>query len=172
MGIPSLFLLFSSLGGLFNGLSTGAFTLTFAVYQRGLLSWFDRWAGTRLLYLVGHRDAYGRVAYWILESMFQRMAIAFYIAALTMATLLIAFTDIAFGWSPTLNLSPTALHAVFEMISAPWSSWLPLAVPSTELVEVSLYFRLGQQCADVDVQRLGQWWPFVIACLVCWPMPR
>lgn len=173
VGIPSLFLLCSLLGGLLNGLGMGAFTRNFAVYQRGLLSWFDRWAGTRLHYLVGHRDAYGRAAYWLLQSMSQRMAIAFYIAALTMAMLLIAFTDIAFGWSTTLDLSPTALHAVFEMISAPWRSWLPVAVPSAELVEVSRYFRLGQQFADVDVQRLGQWWPFVLACLVCWGLlPR
>jgi hypothetical protein len=82
----------------------------------------------------------------------------------------VVFTDLAFGWSTTLRVEPASLHGLAAGVSWPWSSVLPGAVPSLELVEVSRYFRLdtGTEGSAVPngVAMLGDWWPFVVMCML------
>jgi hypothetical protein len=89
----------------------------------------------------------------------QWFAVGFFAGALFSIWLLVAFTDLAFGWSTTLQLRDEDVHSVFHLLASPWAAWLPAAAPDLPLTEASRYFRGGE---NVDVSRLGEWWPFVM----------
>ncbi len=100
------------------------------------------------------------------------MGVGFFLGALVLALLLVAFTDLAFGWSTTLEMDSSLVHRLVSTFSAPWSAWLPVAAPDAELVALSRYFRL-EDAAPPDVSRLGEWWPFVCMMLLVYGLlPR
>src|SRR5690606_6473959 len=93
----------------------------------------------------------------------QRFALAFNAAALLALFIYVALQDIAFGWSTTLDISPSGLVALVRTLALPWA-WWPTAVPTFELVEASHFFRLGGEVEAGNPALLGRWWPF-LACL-------
>jgi len=90
------------------------------------------------------------------------------------ALLQVTFTDLAFGWSTTLDMDPALVHGWVAALSSPWAAWLPEAAPDAALVEASRYFRLEEgRMALERVERLGGWWPFVLmTMLVYGALPR
>lgn len=115
-----------------------------------------------------------RVQKWLVLICSQYLALAFNTGAVACALCLVVFSDIAFGWATTLDLSAAGLHRLIEWLALPWSQWLPGAVPSIELVEASRYYRLetAEQVVG-DPKLLGQWWPFVVASMVTYGLlPR
>ncbi|MEO0422779.1 MAG: DUF2868 domain-containing protein [Pseudomonadota bacterium] len=100
------------------------------------------------------------------------MGVGFFCGALVLALLLVAFTDLAFGWSTTLEVDASLVHGLVSGVSLPWRGWLPVAAPDAELVALSQYFRL-ENAAPPDVSRLGEWWPFVCMMLLVYGLaPR
>ena len=53
------------------------------------------------------------------------------LTAVLTALALVVFTDLAFGWSTTLDLDAASLHRVVEALSTPWRELIPAARPSS-----------------------------------------
>ena len=110
-----------------------------------------------------------QVLYWS-----QTAAVMFNLAALVTAIMLVTFSDLAFGWSTTLEVDATAASRIVQTIARPWASFAPLAVPSPELVEQSQFFRLERAgLAGGSPRALGAWWPFTVFALLTYGLlPR
>ena len=142
--------------------------------SRWALVWIDRvsssTAGSSLFNPRRH-SAFSR---WQLVVFSQWFAIGFFAGALVLAWLLVAFTDLAFGWSTTLQLQAADVHRVFSALAWPWSTLLPAASPDLVLTQGSQYLRLNAaSTAGLSADRLGEWWPFVLMTLLVYGMlPR
>ena len=118
-------------------------------------------------------------ARWLFSLWSQLFAFWFNVGLLGAAFYLISFSDLAFAWSTTLNLDSAAFQRLLNALSWPWHGLFPDAVPTPELVEMSRYFRLenGALNSGADAAqraaRLGGWWPFLVAAVVCYGLlPR
>jgi hypothetical protein len=120
------------------------------------------------------RAAAVRFAKWQILHWSQTAAVAFNVAALVTAIMLVTFSDLAFGWSTTLDADPAAVTRAMQRIAWPWAGLVPAAVPSAELVEQSQFFRLEDSGATARAPRaLGAWWPFTVLALVTYGLlPR
>jgi hypothetical protein len=113
-------------------------------------------------------------ARWQLLAWSQWFGVCYSTGALLMAFLLVVFTDLAFGWSTTLNVSAGQAQQIAGLIAAPWAAWLPSAVPDTTLIAESRFFRLeGIPRDQIPPGRLTGWWPFVLMSLIVYGLaPR
>lgn len=110
-----------------------------------------------------HRRLYGRVDRWMVAHSSQTFALSFHLGAVACALYLIAFSDLAFAWSTTLQVDAGRLERWTTLLSAPWAwAWVD-ARPSLELIESTRYFRLGEGSfpAAQSPAGLGGWWPFL-----------
>ena len=118
-------------------------------------------------------------ARWLFSFWSQLFSFSFNIGVLLAAFYLIFFSDLAFAWSTTLNISNAAFQRALDTLSWPWAAIYPESVPTAELVESSRYYRLeegslGDRATLSELAiRLGQWWPFLIAAIICYGLlPR
>ncbi|MGE0383197.1 MAG: DUF2868 domain-containing protein [Gammaproteobacteria bacterium] len=121
------------------------------------------------------RASAGRFARWQLLFWAQVAAVSFNVAVLATAVALVTFTDLAFGWSTTLDADPRVVSRIVEVLAWPWHAIVPGAVPGAELVERSQFFRLqGSGPPDPGASRtLAGWWPFTICAIVTYGLlPR
>ena len=128
-----------------------------------------------LEYIIGHlpskhQDSISKlklnplIANWLIICRSQSIALIFSIGLFITLLGSVASSDIAFSWSTTLHITSEELHSFFEIISYPWSSIFPSAVPSLELIDKSHYFRLGGKLDSNLVDNallLGEWWKFL-----------
>lgn len=128
----------------------------------------------RLFAWHGGRSAANRFAKWQIIAWSQTAAVAFNVGVLATAFALVAFTDLAFGWSTTLTASPADVAAIAGKLALPWAQVLPDAVPSLELVERSRVFRLeGASNAPRAAESFTGWWPFLLCAIVAYGLvPR
>ena len=154
---------------LLTALNPGAWAV--GVYRRLAHTSSD---ATRLFELHAPRPTSRRFVKWQLLYWSQTAAVMFNLAALTTAILLVTFSDLAFGWSTTLDADPAAVNRIAQGIARPWAQIAPLAVPSQELVEQSQFFRLERpRIAAGSSRALGAWWPFTLLALVTYGLlPR
>jgi hypothetical protein len=96
----------------------------------------------RLAWPAARSGATARFARWQLLCWSQWFGACFSIGALGMAFLLVVFTDLAFGWSTTLDVDAVQAQRIAAVIALPWATWLPAAVPDVALVAESRFFRL------------------------------
>jgi hypothetical protein len=123
---------------------------------------------------------YHSVEKWLAVSLTQRFGLAFNIGALATCLYLISFSDLAFAWNTTLDISSQTSHQAVRAIALPWSVLLPDDVPSLELVETSRYFRLDSEYVNTPVETnipkavvVGGWWSFLVLSLICYGLiPR
>ena len=107
-----------------------------------------------------------RISKWLMLLLSQYMTLGYSITATVTALFLIRFSDLAFVWATTDELSPTKLVHWLHCAAAPWGWAIPAAVPDSDLVENSQYYRLHSAAREaVDPVLLGRWWPFVIAAM-------
>jgi hypothetical protein len=118
-------------------------------------------------------------ARWLFSLWSQLFSFWFNVGLLGAAFYLISFSDLAFAWSTTLNLDNSSFQRMLAALSWPWHSLFPDAVPSPELVDISRYYRLDEGAlanapgAAERAARLGGWWPFLVAAVVCYGLlPR
>ena len=105
-----------------------------------------------------------RLTNWLVIERAQMMAWWFALGLLIALLGVVVTQDIAFAWSTTLSVTPEQFHRLVTWIAAPWSHWLPSAVPSVELIEQSQFFRLGGKLDSAMIHhaaQLGQWWKFL-----------
>jgi hypothetical protein len=128
----------------------------------------------RLFELHAARPAARRFVKWQVLYWSQTAAVMFNLAALATAILLVTFSDLAFGWSTTLDVDAGAVSRIVQAIAWPWAPFAPLAVPSPELVEQSQFFRLERAGIAAGSSRaLGAWWPYTVFALVTYGLlPR
>ncbi len=124
-----------------------------------------------------HQALYGRVEKWLLLRAGQGFGVAFNCGALLGCLSLVVFSDLAFGWSTTLQVASAELKRVTDLLSAPWVGLFPEARPSLALIEASRYFRFqagslpGLDGSGPAV--LGTWWPFLLLCVLVYGLlPR
>lgn len=160
----------AALQSLLSGLNPGA--LAAALYRRVV-----RQDDQRASLLVSHEargPAATRFARWQMLTWSQCAAVAFNVAALVSAFALIAFTDLAFGWSTTLRLDSDDMLRLTQLLAAPWREFWPAAVPSAELIEHSRFFRLASSPPTaIAASELTGWWPFLLAAIMTYGLfPR
>lgn len=139
-------------------------------YRHALSRWSERDGG--------HHQTYAPVRKWTVLLWSQELAVAFNLSAIATALYLIVFSDLAFGWSTTLQTEPGAFYALTSLLALPWSHWLPDALPSLSLIEATRFFRLQtgsfpNATPEVGLDVLGGWWPFLVTSMVCYGLlPR
>ena len=135
-------------------------------------AWLDRYAGMKLF--TGFSSAGSTFGRWQLLVFSQWFAVGYFVGVALAGLVLVAVSDLAFGWSSTLELETASVYRVFSFLALPWQSWLPGAVPDLELVAGSRYFRLDTQPVSVaEAAALGAWWPFVLMTILVWGLaPR
>lgn len=111
---------------------------------------------------------YKKIERWTLFSITQLGGFAFSLGALASCTYLIIFSDLAFAWNTTLDVSPELFHRIISTISTPWSAISPDLIPTIDLVESTRYFRLDDSYSGLHSSALtaGGWWPFLICTLI------
>lgn len=122
-----------------------------------------------------HRVLYGRVQRLQVLLLLQWAGLGYVLGALAATGLFIVFTDLAFGWSTTLEVDATAVHRLLAAVATPWSGLWPEASPTLELVEATRHFRAAPvpHVHVVDPVVYGGWWPFLVAALVTYGvLPR
>ncbi len=111
-----------------------------------------------------------RLSKWLMLRLSQCLALGFFVGAIVALLWLVVFSDLAFGWSTTLQTNAATITTVFQSAAWPWSSWFADAYPSSELVRVSQFYR-GDDASAAPA--LGAWWPFVLMCLLVYGLlPR
>jgi hypothetical protein len=124
---------------------------------------------------IAHQKLFGSVDRWITVHSSQTFAVFFNLGALASALYLVAFSDLAFSWSTTLQVEATELRRWTDLLSAPWAGLFADARPSSQLIESTRYFRLqeGSFPSAVSPVGLGGWWPFLILCMAVYGLlPR
>ena len=102
----------------------------------------------------------------------QQFSLLFAIGMILALLLYILVTDLAFGWSSTLDLSPQMLLHITDVISWPWQQLWPEAVPTLALIEQTHYYRSAPMVTE-QVIVLGQWWRFLLMSLLLYVLlPR
>src|SRR5690606_32121217 len=89
----------------------------------------------------------------------------------------VVFTDLAFGWSTTLDVEPERVHRLVTAIARPWAGLWPEASPSLALVEATRHFRVATASAGAGPTAglvvYGGWWPFLVMAIGCYAvLPR
>ncbi|MCH9673915.1 MAG: DUF2868 domain-containing protein, partial [Gammaproteobacteria bacterium] len=77
---------------------------------------------------------------------------------------LVVFTDLAFGWSTTLEVSNASVSTLIYWLTLPWAAWVPSAVPDGALIDATRYFR-GDTMSTQGLAERGAWWKFCFAAL-------
>jgi len=176
VGIPLLLLLFTLLllPGRLPGFVGVQSVLAGMNAGRWVGAWLDRYAQTDLFSEFPGGRKTNAFARWQLVVFSQWLAVGFFVGVLTVAWLLVAFTDLAFGWSTTLQIDPATVHSWVANLARPWSNWLVVATPDAGLVEVSRFYRLEEGGMPATrAARLGEWWPFVLMTVLTYGLlPR
>ncbi len=111
---------------------------------------------------------YKNIERWLLFSITQFGGFAFSLGAFISCIYLITFSDIAFAWNTTLDVSPQFFHRVIQIISAPWSIFNADIAPTLGLIESTRYFRLDGAYSGTQGNALtaGGWWPFLLCIII------
>lgn len=122
-----------------------------------------------------HGRLYSRVERGQLLLWSQTMGLAFAAGALVATLAFVVFTDLAFGWSTTLDISASDVHRWVHRLAAPWAAIWPDANPSLDLVETTRFFRVAPNDLERGVDPLvyGGWWPFLVMSIASYAvLPR
>jgi hypothetical protein len=116
----------------------------------------------------------GQWTSWLLQA-----GISYGLAALAATLVFVVFTDLAFGWSTTLDVAPERVHRLVAALAWPWAAIWPEASPSLELVEATRHFRVAEAARATGAAGgpsplvYGAWWPFLVMAIACYAiLPR
>lgn len=114
--------------------------------------------------MTAHSRLYGGVQRGQLLLWTQVSGLGFGFGALAATLIYVVFTDLAFGWSTTLDVDARMVHRVLAGIAWPWAGFWPDASPTLDLVEATRFFRVeAERRVPIDDPMLfGGWWPFLV----------
>ena len=127
-------------------------------------AWFHSfsWRNTRSRALLSNLTA----------GMAQGFGVWFNLAAIATTLLLVTFSDRAFGWQSSLDLSSDDVHRFIGYLAAPWSFLGFEFAPALDEIEGSR-IRLKDGILQLESDNLTSWWPFLVASLTVWGLiPR
>jgi len=123
--------------------------------------------------LVGRLSAQGRIharaRQALLFAWSQTVGLGFAAGAILATLGFVVFTDLAFGWSTTLDVEAAPVHRMVAAFAKPWAAIWPAAAPTLDLVETTRHFRVSPDVPHVhfiDPVAYGAWWPFLLMSLV------
>lgn len=135
-----------------------------AVFWGSGRPWLFHWRSYRLQWHPSARQRLQMLA--LLQRFWLLMGVGMFIGY----WLLLLFTDLAFGWSSTLIDDRQTVLALTQAVAAPWQWLWPAAVPDATLIESTRYVRIAP---GSNVAHAGNWWPFLMASLLCYNLlPR
>lgn len=124
--------------------------------------------------LKGTQRIYGSVFFWPIFVLTQLLAIGANAGVLAATLFRILTSDVAFGWQSTVQFSGRTLHTLVQLVSLPWSWFMPgdLAYPTLKAIEGSRII-LKDGISHLTTQDLVSWWPFLVLCLLTYGLlPR
>jgi len=124
--------------------------------------------------LKGNQRIYGALFFWPIFVLTQLLAIGANAGVLAATLFRILTSDVAFGWQSTVQFSGQTLFAFVQLISLPWSWFIPgdFAHPSLTAIEGSRII-LKDGISHLATRDLVSWWPFLILCLLVYGLlPR
>lgn len=113
-----------------------------------------------------HQRVHGRVQKWQVLAWSQAMVLSFNVAAVGGALQLIVFSDLAFGWSTTLQADAEDMHNITSAVSLPWESYWEQAQPDAVLVATTQTYRSAEFGGEGVAREAAKWWPFLIASML------
>jgi hypothetical protein len=119
------------------------------------------------------KKLYRNLERWLIVSITQRFGVAFNVTAILTLLYLVTFSDLAFAWNTTLQITVGTFHDVVQALAWPWHALFPQAVPSLHVIEASRYFRITSEYLGApsggrvtDAFIVGAWWPFLLCSVV------
>lgn len=98
--------------------------------------------------------------------------IGFNLGAIAATLAKVTFSDIAFAWQSSLQLSVEAVADLVRWIALPWSWLAPQTVPSIEQIQGSQMV-LKEGIAHLATADLLSWWPFLVCAVLTYGLlPR
>lgn len=98
--------------------------------------------------------------------------IGFNLGAIAATLAKVTFSDIAFAWQSSLQLSVEAVSDLVRWIALPWSWLAPQTVPSLEQIQGSQMV-LKEGIAHLATADLLSWWPFLVCAVLTYGLlPR
>lgn len=156
--IISLFLPFWSSTSVLSGLNPGGMLVAFIKKKSEALN--DFFSSSRT------DNARDKLLRWKLLLYSQQFGIALAVAALITLITRVSFSDLAFGWSTTLDIQASSLSPWIQAFAWPWSTWFPEALPANNLIEQSRFFRLENDTSTLSALTLTGWWKYIAMCLL------
>jgi len=117
---------------------------------------------------------YGMVFFWPMFILMQLFGVGFDLGVVASTLGRVAFSDIAFGWQSTLNLSYAFVFKAVSAIAFPWSWVFPSGVgfPSLEQIQGTRLI-LKDGIYNLATQDLVSWWPFLVLSVIFYALlPR
>lgn len=114
-------------------------------------------------------------AKWYVLSVSQWFAVCFFAGLLATAMARLVFSDVVFGWSSTVNLTPERVAALTGFLCLPWASWLPAAVPDLTLIEGSRTANaiITPAASSTIAAPAASWWLFLFTAIIVYGLlPR
>ncbi|MFW7380035.1 MAG: DUF2868 domain-containing protein [Oligoflexus sp.] len=110
----------------------------------------------------------------------QTISLFFLSGSLISFLILVIFSDLAFAWGSTLQISVEMVQSIVNALALPWTWWQPEWVPSFEVLEKTQYFRIEARYVGTpdtsrttDPRVLGEWWTFLCMSLITYGLlPR
>nr|WP_320010168.1 DUF2868 domain-containing protein [uncultured Desulfobulbus sp.] len=111
---------------------------------------------------IQQRRELGVLLVWPAFILVQLGAIGFNLGALLATLSKVTFSDMAFAWQSSLQLSPELVAQIVHLIALPWSWLFPQAVPTLAEIQGSQMV-LKEGITHLASTDLVSWWPFL-----CW----
>lgn len=103
----------------------------------------------------------------------QELGAVFTLGAMGAFFVVLALNDFTFVWGSTFNLSDTFVEDMTSGMAAPWSSWLPQATVSSDLIFATRYHPAITSLSPDNIEDMRGWWPFLIMSMLCYALlPR
>ena len=118
--------------------------------------------------------SYGSLFLWTSFVLTQGFMAAFNVGVVCALLIKIMGSDIAFGWQSTLKISAEWISELVQVISSPWSWFIPqeIAYPTLSQIQGS-HMILKDGIHLMTTEDMTSWWPFLcLAILFYGLMPR
>lgn len=103
----------------------------------------------------------------------QELGAIFTLGAVAAFFVVLALSDFTFVWGSTFQLSDSLMEQLTAWIALPWSSWLPQATVSGDLIFASRFHPAVTSLSPVNIEDMRGWWPFLIMAMLTYGvLPR
>jgi len=103
----------------------------------------------------------------------QELGAIFTLGAVAAFFVVLALSDFTFVWGSTFQLSDSLMEELTAWIALPWSSWLPQATVSGDLIFASRFHPAVTALSPANIEDMRGWWPFLIMAMVTYGLlPR